>query len=48
MSTLDLSQLPAVTLVSLKLTTQATLAQEDLIAEAFSKAGEGRIRGLPL
>lgn len=41
MSTLDLPWLPAVTLVSLNLTIQTTLAQEDLIAEAFSKEGRG-------
>lgn len=37
MPTLDLLWLPGVTLVPSKLTTQTTLAQEDLIAEAFSK-----------
>lgn len=41
MSTLGLLWLPAVTLVSLKLTTQATLVLEDLIAETFSKERKG-------
>lgn len=41
MSTLDLPWLPAVTLVSLKLTTQTTLAQKGLTAEAFSKKRRG-------
>lgn len=41
MFTLDLLWLPGVTLVPLKLTTQTTLAQVDLIAEAFSKERRG-------